>query len=320
MREEIEVLKAYKDASQRVLAALAGSEGEDDAIKGKVIGALKSGSDVGEISQYLESEGGSPSRQWKSEDRGSYDSGGTSPATSTLGDRSAARHRRVPSLRDAARKSHHFLPASPTLPQSRTSTFSSSRKLNDVDAGASTAQRDFTSRRYNVSLWTSVTVDPSLVEHLMTFYFCWEYPIFASISKIKFLEDYFAGRRRYCSELLVNAILAVGHRFLAASENSNDPLTHKDSGREVGLQFQQEAERLLQEENGRPSVTTVKALGILSILEASCGRNTRSWGYSCASIKMAVDMGLHLPSPEGTSEEDADVRSATFWGAFSLDQ
>lgn len=154
----------------------------------------------------------------------------------------------------------------------------------------------------------------------MAFYFCWEYPIFASISKIKFVEDYFAGRRRYCSELLINAIFAVGHRFLAASENSHDLLAHKDRGREMGLKFQQEAERLLHEENGKPSITTVKALGILSILEASCGRNSQSWGYSCASIRMAVDMGLHLPSPEGTSEDDADVRSATFWGAFSLDQ
>src|SRR5450432_4348178 len=54
--------------------------------------------------------------------------------------------------------------------------------------------------------WTSLTSDSEMVEHLLSLYFCWEYPIFASLSKRHFLEDFRARRRRYCSSLLVNAI------------------------------------------------------------------------------------------------------------------
>ena len=82
---------------------------------------------------------------------------------------------------------------------------------------------------FDVTNWTSVTSDVSLIETLMAYYFCWEYPIFASISKVEFLADYFAGNPRWCSELLVNAMLAVGHRFAAA--NTSDPLAHKEIGR-----------------------------------------------------------------------------------------
>lgn len=32
-------------------------------------------------------------------------------------------------------------------------------------------------------LWTTVTSDTELIEHFLALYFCWEYPIFASLSK-----------------------------------------------------------------------------------------------------------------------------------------
>lgn len=45
--------------------------------------------------------------------------------------------------------------------------------------------------------WTNITSETGLVRHLLALYFCWEYPIFGSLSKEHFLEDFEHGTRRY---------------------------------------------------------------------------------------------------------------------------
>lgn len=167
--------------------------------------------------------------------------------------------------------------------------------------------------------WTTVTDDVGLVDHLMSLYFCWVYPIFASFSKEHFLEDFRAGNERHCSSLLVNAILALGCRFSNQANTRTDP---QDSDT-AGNHFFAEALRLLQEQGDRHKLTTIQALGLMSIREASCGRSTQSLFLSSQSIKLAIEMGLHVDIEiEAANGEESDpaVRSATFWGAFSLDQ
>jgi hypothetical protein len=167
--------------------------------------------------------------------------------------------------------------------------------------------------------WTQVTSDGDLVEHLMALYFCWEYPTFASLSKGHFLDDFRAGRRRHCSSLLVNAILAVGCRFSTQANARVNP----DDSNTAGDHFFAEALRLLGQEKSQHTVTTVQALGLMSIREASCGRSTESIYYAGQSVMIAVEMGLHLESQSGGGDHaslDNAVKSATFWGAFSLDQ
>lgn len=167
--------------------------------------------------------------------------------------------------------------------------------------------------------WTSVTSDKALVEHLMALYFCWEYPTFASLNKEHFLEDYRTGNQRYCSSLLINAILALGCRF---SDQVQSQLNTQDSD-SAGDKFFAEAKRLLDAETDRHVLTTIQALGLLSIREVSCGRSSESLFYSGQSIRLAIEMGLHHePENEESADaqEDNAVQSATFWGAFSLDQ
>ncbi|KAL2062109.1 hypothetical protein VTL71DRAFT_6375 [Oculimacula yallundae] len=167
--------------------------------------------------------------------------------------------------------------------------------------------------------WTNVTNDGAFVEHLMALYFCWEYPTFASLNKEHFLEDMRAGKPRYCSSLLVNALLAVGCRFSQQPNSRTDP----NDSNTAGDHFFAEATRLLEMETDHHSLTTIQALGLLSIREASCGRSSHSIFLSGQSIRLAIEMGLHFDVQDGRSENaklDHAVRSATFWGAFSLDQ
>ncbi|KAG6004022.1 hypothetical protein E4U43_000810 [Claviceps pusilla] len=162
--------------------------------------------------------------------------------------------------------------------------------------------------------WTGITDDIHLVQHLLALYFCWEYPTFASLSKEHFLQDFRDGRHRYCSSILVNALLALGCRFSTqpmTRANPDDPYTSGDH-------FFKEAQRLFHQETDHHNVTTIQALGIMSIREASCGRDSESWYYAGQSIRLAVEMGLHTLQ-DGLDEDDLAVQSATFWGAFALD-
>jgi hypothetical protein len=169
---------------------------------------------------------------------------------------------------------------------------------------------------YKDTTWTTVTQDQEVVEHLMSLYFCWEYPVFASFSKRLFLKDFRRGLHRYCSPLLVNVILALGCRY------SDRPLRDGNLGNKKLTDdlFFVEAERLWAlEQDSQPSLTTIQAIGLMAIREVSCGRESKSQFYSGQSIRMAVEIGLHVQSDDmQLSDDELDVRNITFWGAFSL--
>ncbi|EAA29913.3 hypothetical protein GE21DRAFT_1546 [Neurospora crassa] len=163
--------------------------------------------------------------------------------------------------------------------------------------------------------WTTITSDDGLVQHLLALYFCWEYPTFASLSKEHFLKDFMDGRPRFCSSLLVNALLALGCRFSSQPStraNPNDPYSSGDH-------FFKECQRLFYQEENHHTLTTIQALGIMSIREASCGRDSESWYYAGQSIRLAIEMGLHRVQDDGKDCDESAVQAATFWGAFALD-
>ena len=169
--------------------------------------------------------------------------------------------------------------------------------------------------RSQASTWTNITNDNDLVHHLLGLYFCWEYPTFASLSKEHFLQDFQEGLNRYCSPILVNALLALGCRFSSqpmTRENPADPYSSGDH-------FFKESQRLFYLETDHHCLTTIQALGIMSIREASCGRDSESWYYAGQSIRLAIEMGLYRIHDNGDEDEIA-VQAATFWGAFALDQ
>jgi len=162
--------------------------------------------------------------------------------------------------------------------------------------------------------WTNISSDATLVRHLLDLYFCWEYPTLGSLSREYFLEDFERGSNRFCSSLLVNAILALGSRLSDRPASRADP----NEARTSGDHFFKEAEKLLWKDKDHYKLTTIQALGLMSIREAGCGRDYESRYYAGQSTRLALEMGLHQVTDSGT--RDNAVRSATFWGAFSLDQ
>jgi hypothetical protein len=178
-----------------------------------------------------------------------------------------------------------------------------------------------------VTSWTNVTTDTQLVIHLINMYFSWHYTYFTTLSKRMFYQDFLKGRHSssvYCSQLLVNAILALGCHFTSVPGAYATP----GDSRTKGDHFFAEAKRLILEndEYEKPRLTTVQALALMSVREAGCGREAKGWVYSGMSFRMAQDIGLNLDdSSMGTgndamNEHEIDARRITFWGCFLFDK
>jgi hypothetical protein len=162
--------------------------------------------------------------------------------------------------------------------------------------------------------WTKTTSDINLVHHLLALYFSWEYPIFSPLAKDIFLRDFHNGRRRYCSPLLINAILALSCRLSTLPMTRGEPTNPASAGDH----FFDEARQLLDQEADHHSMTTIQALGIMSTREFSCGRDQEGRYYAGQSMRLAIEMGLNRVSDD-RDEDLLCVQLSTFWGAFSLD-
>lgn len=166
--------------------------------------------------------------------------------------------------------------------------------------------------------WTRVTRDAEFVGHLMGLYFCWQHPFYMVFSKECFLHDMARGRSKYCSPLLVNALLATACAYSDRPEawaNPNDSNT-------AGDQFFIEARRLLFE-NEHSSLTTVQALALMGTREASCSRDSSGFQYAGRCMRMALEIGLHLCFTSAGNNvltpTEIEVRKITFWGCFTLE-
>lgn len=136
-------------------------------------------------------------------------------------------------------------------------------------------------------------------------------------SKSCFLADMSRGRTKYCSSLLVNAILALACHFSNRPEARADP----NNPGSTGDHFFREAKRILAVEGDIPSLTSVQALALMSLHEAGCGRDSSGWMYSGRAFRMGLDMEFNLSLDGlGLSPTEIEVRKITFWGCFTIDK
>ncbi|KAI9715950.1 MAG: hypothetical protein M1812_005584, partial [Candelaria pacifica] len=200
-----------------------------------------------------------------------------------------------------------------TVPTGETRHFGLTSLLSFAPEGDDVPQRAHTPTKS----WTSVTQDAELVGHLMGLYFCWLHLFYTLFSRECFLHDMACGRTKYCSTLLFNSLLAF------ACSYTDRPIVRSDrlDADTAGDYFFAEARRLLNEDD-RSTMTTVQALAIMALREASCGRASSGFHYSGRCLRMALDLGLHLSSDPRISQlstTEMEVRKITFWGCFVFD-
>jgi hypothetical protein len=163
-------------------------------------------------------------------------------------------------------------------------------------------------------LWTDVTTDGDLVNRLIKLYFTWTNHFYPVIDEKEFYADFANSRAEACSVILVNAVCATG------ALRTDDPKARQnpDDPRTAGDHFFQRARQLLFEDEATPRLTTVQALQILSMREASVGRVSSGFRFSGLALSMAVELGMHLEGWKKGRHEDF-MRRRSFWAMFNCD-
>lgn len=171
--------------------------------------------------------------------------------------------------------------------------------------------------------WTTVTKDSSLIEHLLSMYFTWQHSFFQSFPEDLFRSDMKAGRTKYCSQMLVNAICAAG----CLLSNREQVRGKRGDGQSLMDLFFNEGIRCLNR-NDRSTLTNTAALGLLSYVDGTRGNLSNLWMLGGRGVLMAVDLSLHLRKyprsaehePNEEFEKEQKARVHAFWGCFHNDQ
>ena len=162
------------------------------------------------------------------------------------------------------------------------------------------------------SSWFRIPQDAEFVDHLLNLYFSWSHPFFCFFSKDHFLRDMARGSTKYCSAMLVNAVLSV------ACQYSDRPAARDRAGDYFFSEAQRHAENI-----GAADLTAVQAMAVMAVREGSAGRDHISYRLCGRAVRLALEMGLHLADttagePNLRSSE-IDIRKLTFWGVFNCE-
>ncbi|KAI1759115.1 hypothetical protein GGR53DRAFT_524115 [Hypoxylon sp. FL1150] len=164
----------------------------------------------------------------------------------------------------------------------------------------------------NVSSWTKVSSDNTMLRMLLQIYFVFEFSFHPYFHKDLFLDDLVVGNRRFCSPLLVNAVLgAAWHGYSRMKNRAAYWLPDN-----LGYRFLAEACRLFELEQTNPTITTVQAGAIINLTTNINGIDDISWGYMDKSIKMAESISLFSPGLDESREWQLSA-SATAWSLFN---
>ncbi|KEY72890.1 hypothetical protein S7711_06721 [Stachybotrys chartarum IBT 7711] len=164
------------------------------------------------------------------------------------------------------------------------------------------------------SRWTSVSSDDTLMREILKLYFLYEYPSAPFFHKDLFLDDMLAATGRFCTSLLVNAVLSQAcHCYNRFTNRAEYWYPHT-----LGYKFSAEAKRLLELESLQDeSITSIQAILILSCVLNFSGLDRIGLVY----IRRALDMGRNLGLLDSPAEaNDANVlrnRVFTAWCLFN---
>lgn len=210
--------------------------------------------------------------------------------------------------------SQHMSQSTPTTIGFENVPFGTALSLHDSQDERARLSQSQTPEEQTTS-WFRSPQDAEFVEHLLNLHFCWVHPFYQFFSRDHFLQDMGRGRTEFCSGILVNALMALACHY------SDRPMARGDSAnaRTAGDEFFDEAKQLLGNMN-KPSLTTVQALGLMSIRETSHGRDSNGYQYAGRCVRMALEMGLHLSAiGSGLRAAEVEVRKITFWAVFNLE-
>ncbi|KAF3009503.1 hypothetical protein E8E13_003784 [Curvularia kusanoi] len=173
-----------------------------------------------------------------------------------------------------------------------------------------------------VSGWTRVTDDQDFLAHLFTIWTERENIYYHFLDREAFLADMSSSRGDFCSELLVNAVLASACFHSSAVKDRNKPFSQHS----IQTSFYYEARRLWDLENGKDHLTKVQAGMIMYLVLAKYGRDREGHKFLAEACKSAQKLGLfdfESPYNKATPTHiSADrwnrARAVTAWAVYNF--
>ncbi|KAK4216924.1 hypothetical protein QBC37DRAFT_78044 [Rhypophila decipiens] len=165
------------------------------------------------------------------------------------------------------------------------------------------------------SAWTKVDVCDELFRDLLSSYFIYEYPTYYVFQKDYFLEDMVHERRRFCTPLLVNSVLALAchcNLRIVNREKFWDPQT-------LGYKFLAEARRLWEIEiSEETKLSTIQAALLLSHKYSHDSGDKTAYTFVCQAVDLAKEMGIFKRETQVEIKSDEKMRNAQVYTAWSL--
>ncbi|KAF2191960.1 hypothetical protein K469DRAFT_555285 [Zopfia rhizophila CBS 207.26] len=169
--------------------------------------------------------------------------------------------------------------------------------------------------------WTTATNDESLLSHLMSVWYTWEYTYFHFFDWNIFLDDMVTGRTEFCSKLLVNALLASACSLSPLIKDRSKPFSDN-----IMTSFYKEARRLWELEEGQDTLPKLQAALLLYLVLGKHGRDKVGHTFLIEACRIGRDLGLFrlLPStsiqkPLGVPEAKWErARAVTAWALFNF--
>ncbi|PBP15634.1 hypothetical protein BUE80_DR013600 [Diplocarpon rosae] len=121
------------------------------------------------------------------------------------------------------------------------------------------------------ALWTVVTADTAVLNHLFQLYFAWVHPVHTLFSEPRFVESYRLRLDNFCSPVLVNAICAMAcHLHTEASKDELDYV-------QLGGEFSDAVRSSLDPSDDR--LTTMQAFAVMYLVDCARGNALRATSY-----------------------------------------
>ncbi|KAJ5732358.1 hypothetical protein N7493_003839 [Penicillium malachiteum] len=163
-------------------------------------------------------------------------------------------------------------------------------------------------------------ISAELQAHLIDLYFDWEQPWSQVVNETLFRESLACGGR-YCSNLLLNCILAVGSRYCDRIEVRSDP----NDSNTAGKMFIRTAEKLIQNDLRWPKITTIQSLAIMGIFYIAMGADAAGWLHQGMANRLAIDMGLNMDPAVLTGtvslpKIEIELRRQIYWALYCHDK
>lgn len=161
-----------------------------------------------------------------------------------------------------------------------------------------------------------------LRDHLLSLFWRWQNSWQYLVARESFVLDLYVEKSgRFCTPLLLTAILALASRYSSRPELRTDPNDANTSG---GI-FAAQAKTMLHFEYEAPTTSTVQATALLGLYWASIDNEGLGFMYIGMATRMAMNLGLQSDCTSYVtkgliSEQDVEARNIAFWGIYVLDK